>query len=447
MKRYAAIFLMIIFTGIVLISCQQEILFDALPSKGSLMDSTGRCSPIIIGGRFLAGKNMNDSNFIQISVNVTSAGNYSIISDTVNGFFFKAGGNFIGPGIYVLKLAASGKPSSAGPVSFTLTYNNSVCVFSINVSTTSGLPATPAVFQLGGAPDTCLPVMLSGSFIKDIALNAQNKVTVALKVTVPGTYNIATNEVNGYKFYGTGVVDTGIQIISLAAIGTPLMGGGDTFKITAGNSICTFSVRISSPVIVNGDDYFPLTNNSYWTYDDLMIPGDTLKRVIADSLIIAGLQYCIMQEAGRYQDTSFMFRKSGNNYIQYGPADILTTALKYTPSVFASINFLKQYLIKGDSWSSAEYVGNLFSGQPVYLQYNFYCIDANASITVNGYSFINVYHIVMLPQLRSSLTLPYNSTNEQVDLYYAKAIGLVYLYGTNNGFRMKELKIRHWKIY
>ena len=88
------------------------------------------------------------------------------------------------------------------------------------------------------------------------------------------------------------------------------------------------------------------------------------------------------------------------------------------------------------------------SGETIYLQYNYYCADANTAITVNDNSFINVYHIILLPQIRSALGYPYSSTNEQINIYYARGIGIVYLYTTNNsGYRSKELKLRYWKVY
>lgn len=449
MKRYSVIFLLIISAGIFLFSCQRELFFDTLASAGSLQDSSGDCLPKTIGGKYTAGINTGDTNFIEVSVHVTRAGSYNVVTDSVNGYSFKATGNFTDTGIYVVRLAAKGTPTAAGINTFIIRYDNSQCLVKVNVLIGSGGPLAPAVYTLQGAPGTCLPITVVGSYITDVALNSDDSVIVTLMVSVAGSYNLSTNELNRYKFFANGVVDTGLQKITLKGIGAPLNAGTDIVTVSGGGSACSFSITVNNPVIVTGTDYFPLTSNSYWTYDDLLNSGDTIKRVITDSVINSGFLYHIMHEYDRYGgDTSFMFRKSGNDYIQYGPVDILTTALKYVPEVLGTINFLKQNLLSGDNWMSDEYVGNLFSGQPVYLQYNFYCVDANTAISINGNSFINVYHIVLLPQVRSSLIYPYNSTNEQVDLFYAKGIGLVYLKATDNsGFRKKELKLKHWMIY
>jgi len=446
MKRYLSWLLPLFAIPILLFSCQRELFFETLPSAGSLLDSSGNCLPKTVNGTYAEGYHTNDSNFINVAVHVTRPGAFSVTTNTVNGYSFSATGSFADTGINSVKLTAAGTPVNAGINVFTVSYDSSQCLIRLVVQP---LGNNPAVYTLQGAPDTCYPVNVAGTYITDVSLNNQDSITLSLMVTVAGTWSINTNEVNRYKFYGSGVVGTGLQKITLKGIGTPLNSGTDIFTVTAGGSSCTFAVNVTKPVITTGTDYFPLTAGSYWTYDDLMNIGDTIKRVVTDSAVTNGIQYRIMHEYDRYGgDTALYFRRTGNDYIQRGPVDMLTLALKYVPEVTGEIRFLQQNLLSGDSWKSDEYVGTLFSGQPVYLQYNFFCVDANAAITVNGNSFINVYHIVMLPQVRSSQVNPFNSTSESIHLYYAKGIGLVYLTATDNmGFRKKEYKIRYWNIH
>ena len=426
------------------ISCQRELYFPVLPSQGTLLSSSGNCLPKTITGLFVAGKNINDSNFIKVSVQVTQVGNFAIASDTVNGFSFSSSGNFADTGLIIIKLPASGTPATADTSTFTIHYNASAC--RINVPVTSAMPE--AIYTLLGAPDTCTPVTFSGSYIKDVSLGAEDLVTISLQVKAPGNYSISTNEVNGYKFFGSGNVDVGTQTITLKSIGTPLATGTDNFTVTTGGSSCTFAVMVYDPVIVTGIDYFPLTLNSYWTYEDVINAGDTIKRIIKGDSAIGTTEYRVMHEYNRYGgDTTFLFRKHGTDYFQYGSVDILTVALAYAPSIMGQINFLKQPLTDGESWVSEEYLGNLFSGQPIYLQYYFNCIKSNDAITVGAHSFINVYHVIMKPKIKSSASNPYASTNEVFDLYYAKGIGLVYVKGTDNvGFPKKELLLKYWVV-
>jgi hypothetical protein len=344
---------------------------------------------------------------------------------------------------------ASGRPLVAGLNSFSVQYNNSVCLVDVNVLSGFPEPPPPAVYTLQGAPDSCAPFSIAGNYIKDVSINSDDSVTVMLNVSVAGKYNIATDEVNGYMFYANGIVDSGLQKITLKGIGAPLQVGTDIFTVTTGNSICHFSVKVKNFVTVSGTDYFPLTINSYWTYDDLMYIGDTIKREIKDTIRVNDTLYHTMHEYDRYGgDNVFNYARLNSSYIQYGHVDTLTVALKYVPEIIGTIQFLKTGLSKGDSWMSEEYKGNMSSGQPVYLQYNFYCIDDNTAITIKDNSFINVYHILLLPQVKSLFGYPYNSTNEQIDLYYAKGIGIVYLKVIDNmGYRKKEMQLRYWKIY
>lgn len=424
--------------------CMRELYFPVLPSKDTLLNSSGNCLPKTIMGSFVAGKNTNDSNFIQVSVHVTQGGNFAIASDTVNGFSFNSTGNFADTGLVSIKLAASGTPTAADTSVFTIRYKTSDCT--INVPVTSATPQ--AIYTLLGAPDTCTPVTVSGGYIKDVSLGADDIVTISLQATAPGSYSISTNEINGYKFFDSSTVVAGIQTIKLKSIGAPLAKGTDHFTVTAGGSSCTFTVTVYDPVIVTGTDYFPLSLNSYWTYEDVMNAGDTIKRIITGDSAISSTQYRVMHEYDRYGgDTAFLFRKKGTDYIQNGSVDILTVALAYVPHVIGQINFLKQPLTDGESWVSEECLGNLFSGQPVYLQYYFNCVKSNDAITVGTHSFINVYHVILLPQIKSSASNPYNSTNEVFHLYYAKGIGLVYVKGTDNvGFPKKEWRLRNWLV-
>ena len=181
--------------------CQRELYFPLLPSEGTLLNISGNCLPKTIMGSFVAGKSTNDSNFIQVSVHVTRGGNFAIASDTVNGFSFSSTGNFADTGLVSIKLAASGTPSATDTSTFIIRYNASIC--KINVPVTSATPK--AIYTLLGAPDTCTPVKVSGGYIKDVSLGADDIAIISVQATTPGSYSISTNEVNGYKFFGNGL--------------------------------------------------------------------------------------------------------------------------------------------------------------------------------------------------------------------------------------------------
>lgn len=73
------------------------------------------------------------SDYVTISVNVTTPGSYHISTDTVNGVFFANSGIFSAPGPQIVTLYASGTPQTAAPFSFNYSLNNG-CGFPISVT-------------------------------------------------------------------------------------------------------------------------------------------------------------------------------------------------------------------------------------------------------------------------------------------------------------------------
>jgi len=96
------------------------------------------CSGVIFAGTFTAGQAMTAANNAQISVTVTTPGAYSITTDTVNGVWFNASGNFATAGTTPVTLIANGTPVNSGPFTFTVKWGTSTCTFVCNFS-----PAPP----------------------------------------------------------------------------------------------------------------------------------------------------------------------------------------------------------------------------------------------------------------------------------------------------------------
>jgi hypothetical protein len=115
--------------------------------------------------------------------------------------------------------------------------------------------------------------------------------------------------------------------------------------------------------------------------------------------------------------------------------------------VDGEIKFLSNDLLVAGISSSNEFTGTLASAETRYLVYIFYMVDANATVTLNGHTFTNVYKIRMVPGIRSSLTLPLTNTSETFELYYGKGVGLIYLKKTDNGVIKTEWQIRNWKVF
>ena len=119
-----------------LFSCQKEGSFElGQPSKGSLQSEiSGECLPKTISGAFITDKALTDSNYIEMEVNVTSTGPYTIGTDTINGYYFRATGAFGQTGINKIRLNAYGKPFIAGTDHFVVVYDSSFCMVPVTVN-------------------------------------------------------------------------------------------------------------------------------------------------------------------------------------------------------------------------------------------------------------------------------------------------------------------------
>jgi hypothetical protein len=429
-------------------ACQRELNFPQHPAKGSLQeDISGDCLPKTIAGTYIKGKNLADTNYIEATVRITEAGSYTISSDTVNGYFFKASGNFADTGLRVVKLIGTGQPIAEGNDRFIIRFDSSNCLIEVHAFD-DGIDGNdgPAEFSLHG---DCSNTKVSGDYIVNATLTDSNRVEIEINITKPGSYSISTSSTNGYSFSGSGNLSTpGVYNMVLTASGTPLSAGTDEFTISDGTSSCTFSVTVAAPVGVTNPDHFPLTYQSHWSYNDIFFfDTDTITRTIIDSNEINGKLYKISEDVNKKgQKTQSFYRKEIYSYFENASVDKYTNSLSYTPQVKGDILFLKENLAKGESWGSDEYTGTIQGGQPIMLQYLYTCVNNDASVSINGKAYAHVYIIMMRPQLRS-LDHSYNYTGEQRDLYYAKGVGLIYQRISLFGETGSEQKVRNWVVY
>jgi len=540
-----------------IVGCQKEMSVEQPilnPAAGSLKSSlTGDCNPINVKGTYKSGTNVGDTNYVEVQVNVTKIGSYTIASDTTNGYSFKGTGNFTSLGLATVRLQASGKPIAAGLDDFTVMFDTSFCFFEVTVvpGANSG---TPATFTLQGAPNACGSFVPNGNYVVNTALNSTNTVTVGVNVTQVGSYNITTGTVNGYSFSGSGVFTaTGQQTVVLNGTGTPTAAGNNNFTVTAGSSTCTFPVTVTATapanatftfagapnacgsfvpqgtytvntplgatntvtvgvnvtvagaytittntvngmtfaksgtftntgaqtVVLNGSgtpttagaanftvssgtiptfsftitvtggstantDYFPLTANSWWSYDDPGTPGDTLKRFNNATTTHNALTYRVFDELDMSGSSvwEYHYRRSGNDYFEFSYVDDYSV-MTFDGVVEGDILFLKEGLTNNATWLSAEFSGTE-SGTAKKLRYKFTCVDANGTATINGKSFTNVYKIKMEPEVSTSGG-PFTPEGIVWDIFYAKGIGMIYTKGTF-GPSTLEYKIRNWQV-
>ena len=226
MKFFKAIFFLAI-VGTLYTSCQKETSYEGGAtsiSSGSLKSGgSGDCLPSNVNGLYKVGVTLNTSNYIDVTVNVTTAGSYVVKSDTVNGIYFRGVGVFQATGNQVIRLTGGGRPTLAQLNELTIKYNGSICKIGIN----SIDATTPeAEFQLNGSPANCTGYTVNVNYVAGTTLTAANTLSFMVNVAAPGTYSLSVPSVNGVIFTGSGYFAAiGPQTVTLSGFGTPAQPG------------------------------------------------------------------------------------------------------------------------------------------------------------------------------------------------------------------------------
>ncbi len=409
-------------------ACQKEYSLElsGTVSTGSLQsDVTGECLPKTVQGIYEAGNSLDpDSNYIDIQVNVTGAGSYSISSDTVNGMFFQAKGSFSTAGLNDVRLKGTGTPLAAGISSFTISYDSTECVVAVPTLVQGG--AVDAEFTLAGAPDTCMNYVLAGNYVTGIATTAANTVTISVNVTVPGIYNIATEPSNGLTFSGSGsLANTGVQTITLTASGTPGVADSTSIPVEFGVSSCNFIVDITATAPVGGD-YFPRTTNSNWSYEIDDDPVDSVFiRVLPDTKTILGNVFNVFMftpDANSGFDSSGYYRKAGGEYYQFLDIGEL---YGLDSTYWGELLFLKDDVAVGSSWQTPGFTGTT-GGQAITFRFNYKISEKNVNVLVNGTNYPNT--IVVDQRVEIFVAGTWQDATSAIGYfksYYALGVGLI----------------------
>jgi hypothetical protein len=103
-------------------------------AQGYLTSLENGCSPSKIHGIWYNGITAGtDSNYLEVTVNVTTPGKYNISSGAQNGVTFTGSGNFSEIGVYTVRLRSSGAFTKFGPTTFPLKFDSSSCNFIVYV--------------------------------------------------------------------------------------------------------------------------------------------------------------------------------------------------------------------------------------------------------------------------------------------------------------------------
>ncbi|HEX2607108.1 MAG TPA: hypothetical protein VHK91_06995 [Flavisolibacter sp.] len=295
------------------------------------------------------------------------------------------------------------------------------------ISVESGSPARGSLLDDAG---DCMPKVIGGNYIVNKTLTDSNYIDVTVEVGQTGRYTIVTDTVNGYTFKGSGNFSTtGQNTVRLKGSGKPLQEGTDNFTVIFDTTFCVVAVTVlpagttPPPPGPASGSYFPMTENSYWTYDDP--DKDTLKTVVSGAEVFLGNSYqrFITTYEDGSKDTSFYRKDPSSNFYNYVPvSDIIDPSI---PIVFAKpgldVLFLRELLKTGDVFNSDH--SATLAGQAVTLRFQNTVVNANASITVNGKNYTNVYQIETVPKLGA--VGMFSDVGDKLVFYFAKGVGLI----------------------
>ncbi len=386
----------------------------------TLGGSPGSCSGAVVNGLYTQGAALTAANTVTLQVNVTAVGTYNLGAASINGMVFTGSGVFTSTGVQTITLSGIGIPVAAGIFNATATNGTSSCTFSITVLPAGG----GAVFTLNGAPGSCSGAVVNGTYTAGTTLTATNTVTLQVTVTTIGPYTISTNTVNGISFIKTGIFTvTGPQPVTLNGTGTPAAAGTFNFNATAGTSICIFSVTCVPPP--PNLDYFPLTANSWWTYNSDYTAPDSLFKVSTIQSVKAGNTYRRFNlgagPTGVTVGDSTFYRKLGNDYYHYINVDTFASFYYDVPQR-TEIIFLKENATVGTTWTSVDFTG-ASGGISTVLRYSFTIAATGSTLIVNGVTYNNVIRV----DWKAMENVNGAGFTDEVlyQSYYAQGIGLI----------------------
>ncbi|MBW3520372.1 hypothetical protein [Flavobacterium sp. NKUCC04_CG] len=230
------------------------------------------CANIQSQGNYYIGMALNDTNKLQVAVNVTSTGFWSINTNVLNGYSFAGTGNFTTIGAHTIELTGTGMPLASGTNQFNLSSN------AANASSCSNIPVIVAPVKY---TVNCNDAVINGSYMQDVALNSSNTILLKVNVLATGKTTITTNTVSGITFT-SGVVsldNLGEQLITLTGTGT-ITGATDIILGITGTPGLEAPCNITIPIVAQPVNYAmscsSITVNGNYAPETPMIATNTM---------------------------------------------------------------------------------------------------------------------------------------------------------------------------
>ena len=401
------------------------------------------CASAVVNGTYTQNAALTASNTVDVTVNVTTVGAYTLTA-TGGGMAFTKSGTFATTGNQTITLTGSGTPTTSGANTVTFAAPNASCSFTVTVNPAGG---GAAVGTLAGAPNACAPITVNGFYVESTAVAGSNTVGVTVNVTTAGTYNITTNTVTGLSFSASGSLSVGNnQVINLTASGTPTTAGNQTFTVTFGSSSCTFTVQVLP------NDYFPRIVGSNWSYEINDAANDSLYRVVNPNTISAlGNTFQIFQaNDGTGLDSSGYYRRTGGDYFEWFDAG---GYLGYDAPVWGQYIMVKDNVAANTTWKSSGFAGTAM-GTALNIRFSYKILQKDVPVTVTSSIGTVTYNNVIVVEEKFELEATpgvWQDITTAIDFYgksyFARGIGLI-LYESLNaaGTVQDKQELRRFRI-
>jgi hypothetical protein len=401
------------------------------------------CASAVVNGTCTQNAALTASNTVDVTVNVTTVGAYTLTA-TGGGMTFTKSGTFATTGNQTITLTGSGTPTTSGANTVTFAAPNASCSFTVTVNPAGG---GAAVGTLAGAPNACAPITVNGFYVESTAVAGSNTVGVTVNVTTAGSYNITTNTVTGLSFSASGSLSVGNnQVINLTASGTPTTAGNQTFTVTFGSSSCTFTVQVLP------NDYFPRIVGSNWSYEINDAANDSLYRVVNPNTISAlGNTFQIFQaNDGTGLDSSGYYRRTGGDYFEWFDAG---GYLGYDAPVWGQYIMVKDNVAANTTWKSSGFAGTAM-GTALNIRFSYKILQKDVPVTVTSSIGTVTYNNVIVVEEKFELEATpgvWQDITTAIDFYgksyFARGIGLI-LYESLNaaGTVQDKQELRRFRI-
>lgn len=420
--------------------------------SNSLKSTTkGDCLDAKTSGLYTVGVALDRLNTIELHSVAIKSDSFQISSDTLNGMYFYTKGKFQTPGDQIVLILGHGIPQTKNTTIFHFTLSGSRCSLPVNVQDAVQNPLGEyALIQNGSS---CLDYHVFGNYQAGHALDTSHRITFKLDVLKTGAYDISTSVSNGIKFSSGGFfTKTGIQLVTLNGSGAPINNETTNLVINGKTSICSIIIDVLPVSIFN---YFPLTTNSYWSYEYDDKANDTaLFYSIQPGLSIKTKTYnIVMVSRGLTTDTAGYYVRSGSDYIRYlDMGDFIGLDLP----LWSDYIFLKD-APEGTNWKSEALNGTYtirpFPPTPLTFRFSSTVTAKDINMTLETSTGSKVYSNVIIIEEKYE-RFEAGRWNEISPLvgslrkYYARNIGMIKYEAINGaGNITTTLKLRRYKIY